>query len=168
MIFRQKIEKSTKSLTSIPFGGPIGTVFYGGTYRNQPFCCRVASIQEVRATLSDFQRRFAQRLGGSILDGRDIGTAICPDADLKLFITAAPEVRAERRLEELREKGVTIDYETVLADVRARDAKDMSRKDAPLIAAQDAKVIDTSDLTIGQSTERAVTLIQAALNDIDQ
>ena len=129
---------------------------------------RVASIHEVRAILFDFQRRFAERAGGSVLDGRDIGTAICPDADLKLFITATPEVRAKRRLEELRENGLTIDYETVLADVKARDARDMSRKDAPLIAAQDAKVIDTSDLTIDQSTERAVTLIQAALSDIDQ
>ena len=129
---------------------------------------RVASIHEVRAILFDFQRRFAERAGGAVLDGRDIGTAICPDADLKLFITATPEVRAKRRLEELLENGVTIDYETVLADVKARDARDMSRKDAPLIAAQDAKVIDTSDLTIDQSTEHAVTLTQAALRDIDQ
>ena len=129
---------------------------------------RVASIHEVRAILFDFQRRFAERAGGSVLDGRDIGTAICPDADLKLFITAAPEVRAKRRLEELRENGVTIDYETVLADVKARDARDMSRKDAPLIAALDAKVIDTSDLTIYQSTKRAITLIEAALKDIYQ
>ena len=129
---------------------------------------KVASIHEVRATLFDFQRRFAQRAGGSVLDGRDIGTAICPDADLKLFITAAPEVRAKRRLEELHENGVTIDYKTVLAEVKARDARDMSRQDAPLIAARDAKVIDTSDLTIYQSTKRAVTLIQAALKNIDQ
>ena len=129
---------------------------------------RVASIQEVRATLFEFQRRFAQRAGGSILDGRDIGTAICPDAELKLFITAAPEVRAKRRLEELRENGVTIDYEIVLADIKARDARDMSRHDAPLIAAQEAKVIDTSDLTIDQSTELAVNLIEAALSEIDQ
>ena len=129
---------------------------------------RVASIREVRATLFDFQRRFAQRAGGSVLDGRDIGTAICPDADLKLFITASPEVRAKRRFEELRENGLNIDYETVLADVKARDARDMSRQDAPLIAAWDAKVIDTSDLTIYQSTERAMTLIEAALKDIGQ
>ena len=129
---------------------------------------RVASIHEVRANLFEFQRRFAQRAGGSILDGRDIGTAICPDAELKLFITAAPEVRAKRRLEELRENGVTIDYEIVLADIKARDARDMSRHDAPLIAAQEAKVIDTSDLTIDQSTELAVNLIEAALSEIDQ
>ena len=129
---------------------------------------RVADIHDVRAILFDFQRRFTQRAGGSVLDGRDIGTAICPDADLKLFITAAPEIRAKRRLEELRENGVTINYETVLADLKARDARDMSRRDAPLIAAQDAEVIDTSDLTITKSTERAVTLIEAALNLIDQ
>ena len=129
---------------------------------------RVASIQEVRAALFDFQRRFAQRAGGSVLDGRDIGTAVCPDADVKLFITAALEVRAKRRFEQLCENGVTIDYETVLADVKARDSRDMSRQDAPLIAAQDAKLIDTSDLTANQSTERAVALITAALNDLDQ
>ena len=129
---------------------------------------KVASIHEVRATLFDFQRRFAQRAGGSVLDGRDIGTAICPDADLKLFITAAPGVRAKRRLQELRENGVSIDYETVLADLKARDARDISRQNAPLIAAQDAKVIDTSALTIDQATERAMTLIEAALNNIEQ
>ena len=129
---------------------------------------KVASIHEVRATLFDFQRRFAQRAGGSVLDGRDIGTAICPDADLKLFITAAPGVRAKRRLQELRENGVSIDYETVLADLKARDARDISRQNAPLIAAQDAKVIDTSDLTIGQATERAVALVEAALSNIEQ
>ena len=128
----------------------------------------VASIQEVRAALFHFQRRFAQRAGGSVLDGRDIGTAICPDADVKLFITAAIEVRAKRRTKQLRENGVTIDYETVLADLKARDSRDMSRQDAPLIAAQDAKLIDTSDLTANQSTERAVALITAALNDLDQ
>ena len=129
---------------------------------------RVADIHDVRAILFDFQRRFTQRAGGSVLDGRDIGTAICPDADLKLFITAAPEIRAKRRLEELRENGVTINYETVLADLKARDARDMSRRDAPLIAAQDAEVIDTSDLTANQSAERAVALITAALNNLDQ
>ena len=129
---------------------------------------KVASIHEVRATLFDFQRRFAQRAGGSVLDGRDIGTAICPDADLKLFITATPGVRAKRRLEELHGNGVSIDYETVLADIKARDARDMSRQDAPLIAAQDAKVIDTSALTIDQATERAVALIEEAHNNIEQ
>ena len=129
---------------------------------------KVASIHEVRATLFNFQRRFAQRAGGSVLDGRDIGTAICPDADLKLFITATPGVRAKRRLEELHGNGVRIDYETVLADIKARDARDMSRQDAPLIAAQDAKVIDTSALTIDQATERAVALIEEAHNNIEQ
>ena len=129
---------------------------------------KVASIHEVRAALFDFQRRFAQRAGGSVLDGRDIGTAICPDADLKLFITATPGVRAKRRLEELHGNGVSIDYETVLADIKARDARDMSRQDAPLIAAQDAKVIDTSALTIDQATERAVALIEEAHNNIEQ
>lgn len=127
---------------------------------------KVAAIPQVRAALFDFQKRFALRAGGAVLDGRDIGTEICPDADLKLFITAKPEVRAKRRFEELCKRSAPIDYETVLADVMARDARDMSRQDAPLIAAKDAKVIDTSNLTIYQSTERAVQLIKVALNDI--
>ena len=128
----------------------------------------VAILPEVRAALFDFQRRFAQRVGGAVLDGRDIGTEICPDANVKLFIVAAPKVRAKRRFEELQESDASIVYETVLAEVKARDARDMSRQDAPLIAAKDAKVIDTSDLTIDQSTERAVKLIRKALDDLCQ
>ena len=129
---------------------------------------KVAGIPEVRAALFHFQKRFAQRPGGAVLDGRDIGTAICPDADLKLFVTAASEVRAKRRFEELRGNGAFIDYEKVLTDLKARDARDMSRQDAPLVAANDAKIIDTSDLTIEQSNERAVKLTQMALDDLYQ
>ena len=128
---------------------------------------KVAAIYKVRAALLDFQRRFARRAGGAVLDGRDIGTTIYPNANVKLFITATLEVRAKRRFEELLDNGASINYETVMTDIKARDAQDMSRQEAPLTAAKDAKVIDTSDLTIEQSTKRALTLIESALKDID-
>ena len=128
---------------------------------------KVAAIHKVRAALLDFQRRFARRAGGAVLDGRDIGTTVYPNANVKLFITAALEVRAKRRFEELRDNGASIDYETVMTDIKARDARDVSRQEAPLIAAKDAKVINTSDLTIEQSTKRALTLIESAFKDID-
>ena len=124
----------------------------------------VAALPDVRSALFDFQRHFAQHSGGAVLDGRDIGTAICPDAEVKLFITATPQTRAKRRLEELKQSGTKIDYQTVLKDVKARDARDMSRKDAPLVAAEDARVIDTTALDIGQSIEKAIAFIRAAQN----
>jgi CMP/dCMP kinase len=104
---------------------------------------RVAAIPEVRAALVDFQRRFARGAGGAVLDGRDIGTVICPEAEVKLYVTASPEVRAHRRWLE-----VGGDEAQVLAEVRERDARDMGRADAPLRAAEDAVVIDTSELGI--------------------
>ena len=128
---------------------------------------KVAAIHKVRAALLDFQRRFARRAGGAVLDGRDIGTTVYPNANVKLFITAALKVRAKRRFEELRDNGASIDYETVMTDIKARDARDMSRQEAPLIVAKDATVINTSDLTIEQSTKRALTLIESAFKDID-
>ena len=124
----------------------------------------VAALPDVRSALFDFQRHFAQCSGGAVLDGRDIGTAICPDAEVKLFITATPQTRAKRRFEELKQSGTKIDYQTVLKDVKARDARDMSRKDAPLVAAEDARVIDTTALDIGQSIEKAIAFIRAAQN----
>ena len=120
---------------------------------------KVAVIAEVRAALVDFQRAFARRAGGAVLDGRDIGTVICPDAEAKLFVTASAEVRAERRLRELTEGGRETDYETVLADIRARDARDMDRAEAPLKPAEDAVLVDTSDLTIDQAVARAIAVI---------
>lgn len=122
---------------------------------------KIAVLPEVRAALVDFQRAFSARAGGAVLDGRDIGTVICPDAPVKLFVTASPEVRAERRLKELCERGQSTDYDTVLADVRARDARDMSRSEAPLRPADDAVVIDTSELSIDAAIAKAVQQIAA-------
>lgn len=120
---------------------------------------KVAVISEVRAALLDFQRSFATRAGGAVLDGRDIGTVICPDAAAKLFVTASAEVRAQRRFAELAAKGITDSYETVLADVKTRDARDMERVEAPLRPADGAVVIDTSDLSIEQAVAQAITVI---------
>jgi len=120
---------------------------------------KVAVIAEVRAALVDFQRAFAMRAGGAVLDGRDIGTVICVDAAVKLFVTASPEVRAERRYKELRGNGHEADFDTVLADVRERDARDMERSEAPLKPATDAVLIDTSSLSIEQAVAKAVAVV---------
>lgn len=120
---------------------------------------RVAVIPEVRAALLAFQRDFARRAGGAVLDGRDIGTVICPDAEVKLYVTASAEVRAHRRWLEVG--GVEAQ---VLAEVRERDARDMGRADAPLRAAADALVIDTSDLSIEAAVAEALAAVQARLS----
>lgn len=124
---------------------------------------KVAVLPEVRAALVDFQRNFARRDGGAVLDGRDIGTVICPGAEVKLYVTATPEVRAERRYLELSGKGSDISREQVLADVRERDARDMERAQAPLIPARDAILLDTSDLSIDDALEAAIASVQALL-----
>jgi cytidylate kinase len=121
---------------------------------------KVAVIAEVRAALVDFQRAFAQRAGGAGLDGRDIGTVICPDAPAKLFVTASAEVRAERRYRELEGKGHDTSFADVLADVIARDERDMNRAEAPLKPAEDAVTIDTSTLTIDQAVAAAIDAIE--------
>ena len=112
----------------------------------------VAVIPEVRAALLEFQRSFARQSPGAVLDGRDIGTVVCPDADVKLYVTASPEVRARRRQAELGAES----YEDVLADIRSRDARDSTRATAPLVAASDAVVIDTSDMDIAQAVAAAI------------
>ena len=117
---------------------------------------KVAVIAEVRAALVDFQRAFARRAGGAVLDGRDIGTVICPDAEVKLFVTASAEVRAQRRFLELSAKGEAETLEEVLADVKARDERDMNRSEAPLRPAEDAVVIDTSALSIKEAVAKAL------------
>lgn len=122
---------------------------------------KVAAIPEVRAALVDFQRAFASRAGGAVLDGRDIGTVICPEAEAKLFVTATPEVRATRRHLELTAAGSSTDYATVLADVKERDARDMNRADAPLRPAADAVVLDTSQLSIAQAIAQAISAISS-------
>ncbi|MGE0153122.1 MAG: (d)CMP kinase [Reyranellaceae bacterium] len=125
---------------------------------------QVAAIAEVRQHLVDFQRRFARNppggAAGSILDGRDIGTVICPDADVKIFLTASPEARAERRFKELRAAGADTIKARVLADMRERDARDSARSAAPLAPAADAFQLDTTALDADQVFERVVRHIE--------
>jgi CMP/dCMP kinase len=127
----------------------------------------VAAIPAVRAALLDRQRDFAADppapFRGAVLDGRDIGTAVCPDATIKLFVTASPEARAERRLRELRERGATVIYGDVLQDMKERDARDSGRRVAPLAAAPDAVMIDTTGLDADQVFGLASEIIARAL-----
>ena len=122
----------------------------------------VAAIPEVRSALLDMQRKFAARPGGAVLDGRDIGTVICPDAPAKLFVTASPEVRAQRRALELRSRGERADYAEVLADIRRRDERDAGRSAAPLVAAPDADRLDTTDLDVERAVAAAVAIVERA------
>ena len=122
---------------------------------------KVAVIPEVRAALVDFQCAFARRAGGAVPDGRDIGTVICPEAEVKLFVTASPEVRAHRRYLELMAKGADTTEDAVLADVVARDARDRERATAPLRAAADAVFLDTSHMDIDSAVEAAARAIEA-------
>lgn len=131
----------------------------------------VAKFPSVRQALFDFQRDFAQKPqqknkdghSGVILDGRDIGTVICPDADVKLFVTASVETRAKRRLAELQSKGIETDFAKVLEEMKERDARDSSRDAAPLKPADDAHLIDTSDMTADTVMEKALTIVRASL-----
>ena len=124
---------------------------------------RVASIISahplVRAALLLRQRRFAGQPGGAVLDGRDIGTVIAPQADAKLFVKATPSIRARRRHEELKKRGSLLSLDRVLADIRARDERDSSRSTAPLVMANDAALLDTSFLSIEASVQRAIDLV---------
>ena len=124
---------------------------------------KISKIAEVRAALVKFQRDFAAEKSGAVLDGRDIGTVICPNADVKLFITASEAVRARRRFLELSKKGAQTTFEQVLEDVKKRDARDQNRDIAPLIAAEDAITIDTSDMTIEQAAKVAISLVEKCL-----
>ena len=126
---------------------------------------KVAAIPEVRAALLDFQRAFARRAGGAVLDGRDIGTVICPEADVKFYVTASDEVRAERRFLELANKGQDVTRDGVLDDLRARDKRDSERASAPLKPAEDATIIDTSDLSIDDAVARVVSQIEMAQSE---
>jgi len=122
----------------------------------------VSAIPEVRAALFDLQQNFAKAPPGAVLDGRDIGTVICPDADVKIFVTASPEVRAHRRTMELRGRGEKADEKAVLADILARDERDRSRSAAPLVQAADAHLLDTSTLDIEGSFKAALALVEKA------
>lgn len=124
---------------------------------------RIAVMPEVRKALVEAQRAFARRQPGTVLDGRDIGTVVCPDADVKLYITASPAVRAGRRYEEIIATGGETDFGTVLADILKRDERDMGRADSPLKPADDAHLIDTSEMDISAAFDAAKTIIDAAL-----
>ncbi|MGA4554749.1 (d)CMP kinase [Methylorubrum aminovorans] len=121
---------------------------------------RVSSVPEVRAALLSWQRRFADNADGAVLDGRDIGTVVCPEARVKLFIIAAPEERARRRHRELLGRGEETTLAAILADIRARDARDSSRAAAPLKAAEDAVVLDTTELDAEAAFAEAVAIVE--------
>ncbi len=122
----------------------------------------VAAIPEVRAALIDIQRAFAARPQGAVLDGRDIGTVIAPEAQAKIFVTASPETRAQRRALELRGRGEKVDYGSILDDIRKRDQRDSERTDAPLKPAEDARLLDTTDLNIEAAFAAALAMVEAA------
>ena len=121
---------------------------------------RVSSVPEVRAALLSWQRRFAEGAEGAVLDGRDIGTVVCPEARVKLFIIAAPEERARRRHRELLGRGEETTLAAILADIRARDARDSSRAAAPLKASEDAVVLDTTELDAEAAFAEAVAIVE--------
>jgi cytidylate kinase len=120
----------------------------------------VASMPHVRTALLDYQRAFAAQPGGAVLDGRDIGTVVCPEADAKIYVTARPEVRAWRRFLERQAQSEPVTYEAVLADIERRDARDASRESAPMRPAPDADLLETSDLDIEAAFDAAVGLIK--------
>ena len=120
---------------------------------------KVAAIPEVRTNLLNFQRKFAYQASGAVLDGRDIGTVICPDAAIKLFVTASPQARAERRYRELRERGADTIKPRVLAEMAERDRRDSERAAAPLKAAPDAYLLDTSDMDADAAFAAALAFI---------
>ena len=128
----------------------------------------VASHPEVRRVLLGYQRRFAGQQPGAVLDGRDIGTVVCPDADVKLFVTATPEVRARRRYLELNAAGNAVAEADVLADIRRRDERDRNRAVAPLVQAEDAVLLDTTNLDIDAAFKAAIALIDAAMGRAGQ
>ena len=123
---------------------------------------RVAADPEVRAALLEFQRRFAADPLGAVLDGRDIGTVIAPHAHAKLFVTASPEVRAERRWKQVQGQGESVTYAEVLADILKRDERDSHRSTAPLVRADDAALLDTTLMDISQATDAARRIVEAA------
>jgi CMP/dCMP kinase len=121
---------------------------------------RISAYPLVREALLERQRRFAATQGGAVLDGRDIGTVIAPGADAKLFVTARPEVRARRRFAELQSSGLDVHFDDVLADIRARDARDCGREAAPLAMADDAILLDTSEMGVEQAIAAAVAAVE--------
>jgi cytidylate kinase len=143
-------------MSQIDFGDPeLKSEAVGG------IASRISAYAPVRAALVDRQRSFAAQTGGAVLDGRDIGTVIAPDADVKLFVTARIEVRGQRRCVELARLGRSPHYKDVLVDLEARDARDANRAVAPLRQADDAILLDTSDMSIDAAVQRAIALVEA-------
>ena len=128
------------------------------------YASRISAYPAVRAHLLERQRLFAAQAEGAVLDGRDIGTVIAPDALVKLFVTASPEVRAQRRLAELSKRGLNVHYDEVFADIRARDDRDSGREAAPLVQADDALLLDTSEMTVDQAIAAAIKLVERRLS----
>jgi len=124
----------------------------------------ISAYPSVRTALLERQRQFAAQPGGAVLDGRDIGTVIAPDASAKLFVTASAEIRAQRRVRELLERGMPAHYDDVLLDIRARDERDSHRAVAPLLQAADAILLDTSNLTADEAIAEAIRLVEERLN----
>ena len=144
-------------LSQIDFDDPeLRTETVGG------IASRISTYPLVRDALLERQRRFAARAGGAVLDGRDIGTVIAPQAEAKLFVTATPEVRAQRRFAELKRLGRPVHFADVLADIHARDARDSGRDAAPLRPADDAVLLDTSEMTIEAAIEAAIRAVASA------
>lgn len=124
---------------------------------------RVAVISDVRRLLVEKQREFARQPGGAVLDGRDIGTVVTPDADVKLYVTASPEVRARRRLRDIEDRGGHADVAEILADIRRRDERDIGRADSPLRPAPDAHLLDTSEMSIEAAFRAARAIVDGVL-----
>jgi cytidylate kinase len=143
-------------LSQIDFGDPeLKSETVGG------IASRISTYPLVRDALLERQRRFAGQAGGAVLDGRDIGTVIAPEARTKLFVTARPEVRAQRRYAELKARGLDVHYADVLADIHARDERDIGRAAAPLAMADDAVLLDTSDLAVDEAIAAAIAAVAA-------
>ena len=123
----------------------------------------IASIPEVRTALLEFQRNFSQKMPGAVLDGRDIGTIVCPDAKIKIFLTASLEARAKRRYFELYKHDEKISFETILKQIKERDERDQTRSSSPMVAAKDAKIFDTSKLSVNEAVEKVLSYIQTKI-----
>jgi CMP/dCMP kinase len=143
-------------LSQIDFGDPeLKSETVGG------IASRISTYPLVRDALLERQRRFAGQGGGAVLDGRDIGTVIAPEAGAKLFVTARPEIRARRRYAELKARGLDVHYADVLADIHARDERDIGRAAAPLVMAPDAVLLDTSEMGVAEAIQAAIEAVEA-------
>ena len=128
------------------------------------YASKVSVHPAVRAALDKRQKDFANQVGGAVLDGRDIGTVIAPHAEVKLFVTASPEARAVRRFEEMKSRGEKVNFDDILADILRRDERDQNRATAPLKPAEDADLLDTTELTIDAAVQQAIALVNAKIS----